>query len=96
MKENISLLWFKMFGNIGVKVKCDGQTFLFGAKEFPLFKEEVETVTRKDCEKFYFVDGDGDKINIKDETSFLYFVESWNMETTLNIFSEKYIQISFG
>lgn len=94
MKRNISLLWFKMFGRIGVKIKCDGQTFLLGVEDFAFFKEQVESATGKKCDKFCFVDGDGDKINMRDETSFLYFIESWNMETTLNIFLAKYIQKS--
>lgn len=94
MKGNISLLWFGMFGKIGVKVKCDDQIFLLGADSFELFQEQVESVTEKRCDEFYFVDGDGDKINIKDEVSFSYFIETWNMETTLNIFLAKYIQKS--
>lgn len=84
-----------MFGRIGVKIKCDGQTFLLGAEDFALFKGQVESVTGKKCDRFYFVDSDGDKINMRDETSFLYFIESWNTETTLNIFLAKYIQKSF-
>ncbi|AHA45995.1 hypothetical protein ISTM_97 [Insectomime virus] len=95
MKGNISLLWLKMFGTIGVKVRCDGQVFLVGINDFVSFKEYVESITGKPCDQFYFVDEDGDKINIKDTNSFSYFLESWNMETTLNIFCQKYIQNLF-
>ncbi|ALH06983.1 hypothetical protein PMV_285 [Port-miou virus] len=95
MKGNISLLWFKMFGTVGVKMRCDGQVFLVGMNDFVFFKEQVKSVTGKNCDRFYFVDEDGDKINIKDDISFLYFLESWNMEKTLNIFCQKYIQNLF-
>lgn len=96
MKGNISLLWFRMFGKVGVKIKCGDQIFLIGIESFELFQEQVESATGKKCDRFYFVDGDGDKINMRDEVSFLYFIESWDMEATLNIFLVKYIQNRFG
>ncbi|AIT54885.1 hypothetical protein MEL_272 [Melbournevirus] len=89
----MTILWFKMFGILGVKVKYEENIFMVSLDHknlcYDSFNKSTEGALGETNISLFFIDGDRDKILVKDDISLAYCLTQWDMVSSLVFFAKK-------